>query len=84
MFSRRWAKTFREFVVRIWHSTEAMTTPETKQEFEVDGIKVSLVRDAAGAHWECSVCRGRCEHILKAAASVTPRNWAAQGGGIGH
>jgi hypothetical protein len=56
----------------------AMTEPDV-QTFEVDGIEVSLVRDARGARWECSVCRGDCDHKLKAAAWMTLQSWGRAG-----
>lgn len=56
----------------------AMREPDV-QMFNVDGVEVSLVQDVRGAHWECSACRGDCEHKLKAAAWVTLKSWARRG-----
>jgi hypothetical protein len=49
-----------------------------KRTFEVDGVKVTLIRDGQGAHWTCEVCKARCAHVLKAAGWITLENFAEE------
>jgi hypothetical protein len=43
--------------------------------YEIDGVQVTLVRDERGAHWSCSQCQGRCQHVMKAVAWLTLHAW---------
>lgn len=50
----------------------------TAQSYLVNGVEVILVRDQHGARWQCGMCAGNCEHILKAAALMTLESWSSQ------
>jgi hypothetical protein len=49
---------------------------EDRKRFEVNGIEVSFVRDLQGARWECNVCTGQCEHVLRALAWLSVETWS--------
>jgi len=44
-----------------------------RQIFEVNGVRVSLVRNGAGETWQCDACKTVCEHIVMAATQVRGR-----------
>ena len=44
-----------------------------RQVFEVNGVRVSLVRNGAAESWQCDACKTVCEHIVMAATQVRLR-----------
>jgi ribosomal protein L37AE/L43A len=44
-----------------------------RQVFEVNGVRVSLVRNGAAEIWQCDLCKTVCEHIVMAATQVRGR-----------
>ena len=47
-----------------------------RQAFEVNGVRVSYIRNGAGEHWECERCKTVCEHIVAAVTWMRTRKAA--------
>jgi hypothetical protein len=48
---------------------------ETELRYRVDDVEVILVSDYNRVRWECTKCRHRCEHVLRAAAWIALMSW---------